>query len=275
MDASRNTTDPMRRFAGARIYNRVRRMFTGWNKADLINHIARLRGYRTYLEICNDHSGFRFGEIDRAVLPTRHRLVYQCAPGYSDGQPIDFSAGGLDSSECIRAIRAQNLLYDIILVDPWHEYATSFRDLNDAMTLLTQHGTVVVHDCRPPSEDHIKMPFVEGFEWSGVTYRAFLDFVVQRSLDYRLVDIDFGCGVIRNRTDVAAPSEPRRELLKAWAAIGDDESAAFRFMQQHAALWNVVPLRDFIRTEARDAAQSHNGNRAASTSSRLVQSARS
>jgi hypothetical protein len=265
----------MRRFAGARIYNRVRRMFKGWNKADLINQIARLRGYRSYLEICNDHSGFRFGEIDRAVLPTRHRLVYQCAPGYCDGQPIDFSTRGLDSTECIRAIRAQNLLYDIILVDPWHAYATSFRDLNDAMTLLSEHGTVVVHDCRPPSKDHIKMPFVEGFEWSGVTYRAFLDFVVQRSLDYRLIDIDFGCGVIRTRTDLAAPSEKRRELLKAWSAIGDDEAVAFRFMQQHPGLWNVVPVRKFVREEAHDAAQFRAGSHAASRSSRLVQSARS
>jgi len=271
----RSKSDPMSRLAQTRVFDRVRRMLAGWNKADLINHIAELRGYRSYLEICNTHSGFRFGEIDRGVLTTRHRLMYRCAPGYSDGQPIDFSTAGLDTSDCIRAMRARNLLYDVILVDPWHEYATSFRDLNDAMTLLAEHGTVMVHDCRPPSEDHIKMPFVEGFQWSGVTYRAFLDFVVQRSLEYRTVDIDFGCGIIRNHIDLAAPSKERAGLLEAWSALGDDEAAAFRFMLRHPALWHVLPLRDFIREEAHEVAQSRSKGPAASRSSRLVHSARS
>jgi hypothetical protein len=260
----------MRSIPSRRIYERVRRMLRGWNKADLINRIAKMRGYCSYLEICNDHSGFRFGAIDREVLTTRHRLVYRCAQGYSDGLPIDFSTEGLDSAECIRAIRAQKLSYDIILVDSWHEYATSFRDLNDAMTLLTEHGTVVVHDCRPTREDLLRMPFRGGL-WSGLTYRAFLDFVVQQSLEYRTVDIDFGCGVIRNRSVRAAPSNERVKLLQAWSAIGDDDAAAFRFMRQHPALWNVVPVRDFIREEAHDAAQFRNGKPAASRSRSLVQ----
>ena len=34
-------------------------------------------------------------------------------------------------------------------------------------------------------------------EWCGVSYKAFLDFVLDRNdLDYCTVDIDYGCGVI-------------------------------------------------------------------------------
>ena len=36
-----------------------------------------------------------------------------------------------------------------------------------------------------------------GGEWCGVSYKAFLDFVLSRNdLDYCTVDIDYGCGVI-------------------------------------------------------------------------------
>jgi len=256
MNPSSSKPDLMSRVSRLRTYNRLRRMVIGWNKADLINRIAELRGYRSYLEICNARSGNRYGEIDPKVLTTRHRMVYRCPPGHSDGEPIDFSTEGLDTAECFRAVRGHRAAYDIILVDPWHEYATTQRDLADALSVLSEHGTVVVHDCLPPREDLTRMPFIGG-EWCGVTYQAFLDFVVQRSLEYRTVGIDFGCGIIRNRSAATVPSAQRKALLEAWGALGDDDAgAAFRFMRQHQALWNVVELQDFIREETRDATRS-------------------
>jgi hypothetical protein len=53
---------------------------------------------------------------------------------------------------------------------------------------------------------------------------------------------------------LAAPSEERAKLIETWAAIGDDEKAAFRFMRQHPALWHVVPPRDFSCEEREDSA---------------------
>jgi hypothetical protein len=253
-------SDLISRLARLRTYNRLRRLVTGWNKADLINRIAELRSYRSYLEICNARSGYRYGEIDRAILPRCHRLVYRCPVGHFDGEPIDFSTEGIDTAECFREIRSRHASYDIVLVDPWHEYATTQRDLADALSVLTEDGTVVVHDCLPPREDLTKMPFIGG-EWCGVTYRAFLDFVVKRSLEYRTVDIDFGCGIIRKRSDASAPSSERMTLLQAWDALGDDDPKAFQFMRRHPALWNVVELQDFVRGETRDALRSRIGAR--------------
>jgi hypothetical protein len=233
-----------------RLYKRLRRMLSGWNKADLVNHLGELHGHRNYLEICTAVSGYRFSEIDRDIFAVRHRLGYRGSALHSDGSAYDFSTEALDSSECVSEIRARGLQYDVILVDSWHEYETSFRDLNDAVSLLSGNGTVVVHDCLPKREDLVQMPF-KGGEWSGVTYRAFLDFAIQRALDYRVVDTDFGCGIIRKGIPAGTLPPERRAMLEAWAAIGDDHAAAYRFLQRHLELWNVISVPDFLTEEAR------------------------
>jgi len=236
-----------------------------WTKADLINRIAKLRGYRSYLEICTAYTGHRYGEIDRDLLTTCHRMMYRCPAGHSDGMRVDFRSDELDTTECIRAISTRGRRYDIILVDPWHEYATSLRDLGEALNLITEDGTVVVHDCLPPAEAIAQPTFTEG-DWCGLTYKAYLDFVVaQPTFEYRTVDIDYGCGVIRKRFAAIAPSEERSALVRGWDAIGDDYSAAFRFMRDHKVLWNVVAVEHFLGEEAAQA----NLRLAARTSARL------
>jgi hypothetical protein len=232
------------------LYNRLRRKIKGWTKADLINHLGVEHGYRDYLEICNAISGYRFSEIDRDIFAVRHRLGYRSSALHSDGGGYDFCTEALDSSECVREIRGRGLSYDVILVDSWHEYDTSFRDLSDAVSLLSNNGLVVVHDCLPEREDLAQLPF-KGGEWSGVSYRAFLDFVVQRALDYRVVDTDFGCGIIRKGISALTLSPERSALLEAWAAIGNDNVAAYRFLHQHTELWNVISVADFLAEEGR------------------------
>jgi hypothetical protein len=138
-----------------------------------------------------------------------------------------------------------------VLVDPWHEYGTSLRDLRGALSLIADDGTLVAHDCLPHQEE-IAQPTCREGEWTGVTYKAFLDFVLGHpAVDYQTVDIDYGCGIIRIRkpSNVVARSTERAALERRWAAIGDDYSAAFRFMQDHTDLWNPIELAIFLRDE--------------------------
>ena len=129
-----------------------------WTKADLINELALIRGYRSYLEICTPTTGMLYGDIDRTRY-TCHRLMYRYPAGFvarliylatfKDTLPIDFRTSDLDIAECVQAIQARGLKYDVILVDPFHEYAESIRDLGVAVDLLNPGGTIIVHDCYP------------------------------------------------------------------------------------------------------------------------------
>jgi hypothetical protein len=223
-----------------------------WTKAGLINRIAHCRGYRSYLEICSLTAGNRYGEIDQSILTHCSRLMYWKPDGHTDGMRIDFASSGLDTTECIREIRARQLHFEIILVDPWHAYDTSIRDLRDALSLLEPRGTIVVHDCLPPSEE-LASPVYRVGEWCGLTYKAYLDFVIARpEVEYRTVDIDYGCGVIRSRPPLAQSraSDEYDALLAQWKAIDDDFGASYRFMQEHkATLCRLQSVEDFMRDE--------------------------
>jgi len=100
-----------------------------WNKAHLINHLAEVHGYRHYLELCTYSSGRRYDEIDRAKFLTCSRLMYRCPDGFDDGLAIDYRSATLDIGECLAAISQEGRSFDIVLVDSWHEFEPSWRDL--------------------------------------------------------------------------------------------------------------------------------------------------
>ena len=145
-----------------------------------------------------------------------------------------------------------------MLVDPFHAYRESSRDLAAAFALLEPGGALVVHDCLPPNEAIAAPEFTRG-AWCGATYKAFIDFVLQRrDLRYLTVDTDFGCGVIRklearlpgpfDRPMIARwrQARERRRLVAAWRALGDDYAAAWRlFEPNRAELLNVISVDAF------------------------------
>src|SRR5205823_466894 len=122
-------------------------------------------------------TGHEYARIEKGRFDVCHRLLYRCHEQFSDGLGIDFRVPDLRIEGAIECIRASGVTYDAILVDPWHQYDTSLRDLGAALSLLSDRGTIVVHDCLPPEGgDWIRPEFVPG-HWCGVTFAAFVDFV--------------------------------------------------------------------------------------------------
>src|SRR5450759_1992585 len=181
-----------------------------------------------------------YGAIDRARYSICHRLMYRCPAEFNDGLPIDFRSSNLDISECAKAVRAGELKYDVILVDPFHEYEPSARDLSEAVNLLSSAGTIIVHDCFPRDATIAVPEYIDG-DWCGVTYKAYLDFVLARQdLIFCTVDTDYGCGVIRRNVSLSMVQRIARQALrmiardnrsyvtKQWMRAGNDYDAAFK-----------------------------------------------
>ncbi len=228
-----------------------------WSTNDLINWVALQRDCRSCLVLCAVPTELRYGEIHRADLAVCHRLIYRCPPDYSDHWPIDFRSIGLDISVCVRSIREQGYRYDIILIDPWHEYGASMRDLTEALGLLTDHGTIVVNNCLPrtAAERPVGHFIVGG--WFGPTYRAYLDFVFARpNLEFRTVDIENGCGVIREHSGLTRllrwwpASRRRKTLIALWRELGSDFTKSAGVLHHSKTLLsNLRSLDDFIAEE--------------------------
>src|ERR1043166_937587 len=243
--------------AHRRIEGRLLRPFT---KTDIINLMADTRRYRTYLEICTPTTGHRFAEVDRSRYTTCHRLMYRCPDSFDDGMNIDFRSNRLDIVDCVQQMQNGPLRYDVVLVDSFHEYEPSFRDLEAAWTVIGQEGTIVVHDCNPVSEE-VASPTHIPMSWSGVTYKAYLDFVTGRSdLEYITIDTDEGCGLIQRKNgadalsradDNTRPAAHEAEgLIDGWRMLGNDFESAFQFLQTHKKpLLKLMSVRDFLHNE--------------------------
>jgi hypothetical protein len=243
-----------------------------WTKIDIINELGVIHGYGDYLEICTPTTGNLHADVNRSRFNTCDRLMYRCPDTFDDGMGINFRTTDLEIEECVQCIKDNGLSYDVILVDSFHEYETSYRDLEEAFALIKLDGTIIVHDCLPPNEELAKPTFMEG-AWCGVTYKAYLDFVTtEPSLEYCTIDTDYGCGVIRRTRRAeklasilhrpldatiqtyafhngAARAEKSR-LVGKWKSVRSDYRAAFRIVQENQrSLLNLVSVDDFLRAE--------------------------
>jgi hypothetical protein len=153
----------------------------------VVHHLADRYFYRRHLEIATSTTGFYYAAIDRGRFDDCRRLLYRCPAEFDDGLAVDYRCAGLDIGPALAAM----------LVDPFHAYRESSRHLAAAFALLEPGGALVVHDCLPPDEA-LAGPELKRGPWCGLTYKAFLDFVLERrDLRCLTVDTDYGCGVIR------------------------------------------------------------------------------
>ena len=161
---------------------------------------------------------------------------------------------------------ATGITYDVIIVDPFHEYETSAQHLRKACTLLKPNGTIVVHDCNPEEEAFVT-PHYRERSWCGLTYKAYLDILLESvRLQSCTVNTDDGCAIVRRRPLVSRlrhlayraagtiSHDSRRRLLQEWRRAGKDDVAAFRLLKVHAkSLLNLVTVEEFLAGERKGA----------------------
>jgi len=222
-------------------------------KYDIVNGLAREFGLRRYLEICTPTTGKKFQYVDAEHFDVCHRLIYRCHADHDDG--FETTRRTADDTSHALVTELHGTLpaaerYDIVLVDPHHTYRASRLDLLGAMCLLAPHGVMVVHDCNPTDAGIVQPQFQDG-SWCGVTYQAYVDFVLGgRAAGHCTVDADYGCGVVYNAQSVIPPAwrgarAPDRMALD-WAAASDDDEARFAFFDQHrTVLLNLVTPAHF------------------------------
>jgi hypothetical protein len=226
-------------------------------KMMIVNLLGRRFGLKSYMELATPSTGRFYALVDRDWFDPVARMMYVTPFVFDDGQKIDFRSPDEDISGVLEDFRALGRAMDISLVDGWHTYATAYRDLRAFFDLLSDGGVLVVHDCLPESREGASPRFRIG-NWWGLSYKAFLDFVLQTpSLDYFTLDCDHGCGVIiKNRAFDAVlgqdapggwlPPRPASDLVKRWLGTSDNDSAYDLFEAEHRALLRLVPQGRFL-----------------------------
>jgi hypothetical protein len=214
-------------------------------KMDIVNILSAFHGYTSYLEISSATTGGEFSRIDPALLTKAHRLAYNMHNAFDDEAPIEFRSEALEIGDCVAELSRRDARYDIILVDPYHSYDCSYRDLDLALHFVSDNGSIVVHDVLPPSSGRIISPTFVPYAWCGVTFIAYVDFLMKEKPDFSTVDCDYGCGIIRKscrRKDALAG------FRDGWSSARIDHKDAFRYLSRHKrSLLNLQSRRDFVR----------------------------
>lgn len=156
-----------------------------WN---IINTLIEQNGYSKYLEI-----GLREGvNFNRVVA--KHKV------SVDPKEPL--AVQRMTSDEFFSVNQQQ---FDIIFIDGDHDCQQVLRDMENARRCLATGGTIVMHDCSPPNQQNEELCFC------GTVWKAWAEWRMSKpDLDMRVVDADYGCGIIREGRQVL---HPRVELL--------------------------------------------------------------
>ena len=223
-------------------------------KSTVCNLLGARHGYRSYLEIATPGSGGQHALIDRSQFARCEQLVYADLSDAHDKAEATYRTPLTTSWELVRALlSSRREHYDLVFVDSCHTYENSCEDIIGAFDLVRPGGAVVVHDCNP-TKPSIVSPQVQMGEWCGVTYWAFIDFVLgRRDARYYTVDCDYGCGVIYKLRHGHAPRSVTREsatLALEWAAATGNDDGRYRFFDRNrAALLNLWTVDEFVSRE--------------------------
>lgn len=160
---------------------------------DIINYLIQKNNYQSYLEI-----GVEDGH---SLHQVKCKLIHSVDPA---SKHASFE---VTSDEFFKMLKtfAPDFKYDIIFIDGLHVEDQVDRDIENAVRHLSDNGTIVVHDCNPPTEWH-QRSYEEAKkngcrQWNGTVWKSIVKARASRpDLDIKVVNTDWGCGIIRKLT---------------------------------------------------------------------------
>ena len=189
-------------------------------RSELINLIIRHNGYGSYLEI-----GMNTPKQADWNWPNV-RIAFKESV---DPNPRVRATYPMTSDEFFANHAKQK--YDIIFIDGLHHAEQVHKDIMNSLKWLEDDGTIVVHDCNPPSERSQLREHVSG-EWSGDVWKAFLKLRRENpNISMYTVDTNYGCGIIQKGS---------QELYK-----NKDEIDYAYFVKHKKEILNLKTVREF------------------------------
>lgn len=173
------------------------------DRVDIINFISKQFRYKSYLEIgirnpwdCfNKISCISKDSVDPGYETDNNVAKYKYT---SDEFFSMLNKGQLD--------KPKDYKWDIIFIDGLHTAEQVERDILNSLEHLSENGSIVLHDCNPPTEYHTRSEYYDfstsaGGYWNGTVWKTIYKLRCTNSnIKICVVDLDWGCGIIRKGT---------------------------------------------------------------------------
>jgi len=195
-------------------------------RTDIINNFIQKFGYNSYLEIGTQNPSGNFNQVNI-------KNKYSVEPFPPEGLNInDYSFVG--TSDDYFNFIGDDTKFDIIFIDGLHHSDQVLKDIENSLNHLSDNGTIVCHDCLPTTEkmqernDH-------GGEWTGDVWKAIAELRVETiDLDIKVVNTDYGCGIIRKGTNIPYNAD---ENYKTYTYYSNNKNE----------LLNVISTENFVQ----------------------------
>lgn len=152
---------------------------TNFNRVALLNVLAARNPTAAYLEI----GCFKNDLFDSIPLPVK--------------VGVDPVQGGTvrATSDAFFATNTQK--FDLIFIDGLHTYDQVHRDVANALKAINPGGWIAMHDMLPSNAMEQHEPFPEIAAWVGGGWKVAFELLQTQGVDFKIVKIDHGVGVIR------------------------------------------------------------------------------
>ena len=155
---------------------------------EIINRIIESKGYKNYLEI-----GVRDGECFREINCENKVGV--------DPAPATYDTTHIMTSDTFFKDLSTDTKFDIVFIDGLHLDHQVDKDIENSLKYLSEGGTIVLHDCNPPTKYHAGENPVftapANGEWNGTVYLSLIKLrLYRKDLKLVTVDSDWGVGIL-------------------------------------------------------------------------------
>lgn len=167
-------------------------------RSEIINFLISLsKTDSTYLEI-----GVRNPNDNYILINADNK--YSVDPGVEFKEnPVDYK---MTSDLFFKKLKANQILskdikFDVIFIDGLHLAEQVNKDIINALDFIKEDGFIVLHDCNPPTQWHAREEYrytlspAKGY-WNGTTWKAFMKWRFNNSLNSCCIDSDWGIGIL-------------------------------------------------------------------------------
>lgn len=149
-----------------------------FSRFDVINFLIKNYNYKKYLEI-----GVQYAVAWNEII-CDYKIGVEPIHDHADPR-----INKLYSNEFFNINKET---FDIIFIDGDHNYAQVINDIRNAKMVLNPGGSIVLHDCRPLTEEFATNPLLNGTVWKAVCE-------IRAEENWRIctLDDDHGVGVLQ------------------------------------------------------------------------------
>lgn len=205
----------------------VQKFISGYqlaSRTSVINHLIEKNNYKSYLEIgVRDCRNFEKINLVRKVGV--------------DPNPIKNNENIIIKDSDSFFI-SNKKTFDLIFIDGLHLEKQVDLDIRNSLKCLNDLGTIVMHDCNPPTEFHQREEYeVDGKlpPWNGTTWRSYAKLrMKEQNLSMYCIDCDWGVGIVK---------KGKQNLFK-----NNNKLSYLTLHENRKILLNLISVKDFIES---------------------------